>query len=82
MTQPRGEPISNADLHDYVDGRLEPVRSVSVALHLVESPSDAARVDAYRAQSDGLHALFDPVLDEPVPARLRDVIAQARNAVS
>ena len=41
-------------------------------------PDDAARVASWRAMSDALHAKYDSVADEPVPARLRLAHQQQR----
>ena len=60
-------PITEADLHAYVDGRLPLARRAEVEAYLGARPEEAARLQAYAAQNDGLHALFDAVLDEPVP---------------
>lgn len=70
------KPVTDADLHAYVDGRLDPERLVEVEAYLSEHPSEAARVQAYRDQVRGMHALFDPVLQEPVP----DVLYAPRGA--
>jgi len=63
-------PITEADLHAYVDGALPEARHSEVELYLDRHPDEASRVGAYRAQNDALRALYDPVLDEPVPQRL------------
>jgi anti-sigma factor RsiW len=65
--------LSEDDLHAYVDDRLDAERRRAVEAELVQSPEDAARATAYREQSAALHALYDPVLGEPVPDRLRNV---------
>lgn len=64
-------PISDADLHAFVDGELSEARHGEIAAWLAEHPEDALRVSAYRDQKAGLHRLFDPLLDEPIPDRLR-----------
>jgi anti-sigma factor RsiW len=66
-------PISNADLHAYVDGELPQSRHAEIDAWLAEHPEDVARVEAYRAQKQGLRQLFDPVLDEPLPDALREL---------
>ena len=66
------------DLHAYVDDRLDPERRRAVEAELAQSPEDAARAAAYREQTAALHALYDPVLGEPVPERLRNVRASGR----
>lgn len=63
--------ITEADLHAYVDGALPEARRAEVETYLAARPQEAGRVQAYRRQNEELHRLFDPVLDEPVPERLR-----------
>jgi anti-sigma factor RsiW len=70
--------LSEDDLHAYVDDRLDPERRRAVEAELAQSPEDAARAAAYREQTAALHALYDPVLGEPVPERLRNVRASGR----
>jgi anti-sigma factor RsiW len=65
--------LSEDDLHAYVDDRLDAERRRAVEAELAQSPEDAARAAAYREQGAALHALYDPVLGEPVPERLRNV---------
>jgi len=65
-----GSPITEADLHAYVDRQLTPVRHAEVERYLTERPDEAERVQAWQQQNLGLHALFDPVLGEALPLRL------------
>ncbi|MFZ5465837.1 MAG: anti-sigma factor family protein [Pseudomonadota bacterium] len=67
MTDPH---LTEADLQAYVDEQLPPGRRAEVEAWLAARPREAARVQAYRQQNEALRALFDPVLDEPVPAHL------------
>ncbi len=69
MTEP-SNPVTEAELHAYADGVLDRARRREVAAYLAAHPEEAARVEAYRGQNAALRALFDPVLDEPVPAAL------------
>jgi len=62
--------INENDLQRFVDGQLDPARAAEVEEHLVSDRDSADRVAAYRQQNDALHALFDPVLEEPVPSGL------------
>ncbi|HKJ95184.1 MAG TPA: hypothetical protein VKA32_06115, partial [Gammaproteobacteria bacterium] len=64
-------------LHDYVDDELDPGTRLDVARHLAEAPSDRAAVEAYQTQGEALHLLYDEVLSEPVPDRLRAVLAHS-----
>jgi anti-sigma factor RsiW len=70
MTTPP-EPTRDEDLHAFVDGQLDQTRADAVADYLAGHPEAAARVADYRAQKAALKALFDPVLAEPLPGRLR-----------
>lgn len=63
-------PITDADLHAWVDGQLDPERASAVEAHLATHPEAAARTRAWRDQKRALHDMFDPVQQEPVPARL------------
>ena len=67
---PPTPPVTEADLHAFVDGHLPAERQAEIAAFLAARPDDAQRVEAYRAQKRELHALFDPVLDEQPPQRL------------
>jgi anti-sigma factor RsiW len=62
--------VREDELHAYVDGQLERQQVPQVLARLELDPEAAAAVRAYRAQSALLHAAFDPVLSELVPARL------------
>lgn len=63
-------PITEGDLHAWVDGHLAAERAREVEAYLAARPDEALRVDAWRSQKEGLLALFDPVVSEPVPPRL------------
>jgi anti-sigma factor RsiW len=57
-------------LHGLADGRLDGDRRQEAEAALAERPELARQVEAWRSQNALLHREFDPVLDEPVPARL------------
>lgn len=63
-------PITQADLQAYTDGQLSPQRQQEVEEYLQQNPQAAARVEDYRRINDSIHACFDPVLAEPLPAQL------------
>lgn len=69
---------SEQDLHDYVDGRLDGERRAAIADYLARHPQEAARIETYRAQMAGLHALYDDALGEPIPAAPRSSSRPAR----
>jgi anti-sigma factor RsiW len=71
-------PVTEADLLAYVDGTSPEVRRAEVEAWLAARPDEAERIAAYRSQNEELRALFNPVLDEPVPGRLRHVMRPSR----
>jgi len=62
--------VGDEDLHAWLDGELDLDEAAGTERRLSARPDEAARAMAYRAQVTGLHALYDPVLDEPIPERL------------
>lgn len=64
-------PVTEAELQAYVDRQLTPERQREIEAYLLRRPEEAQRVEIYRAQKRELQALFNPVLDEPLPKRLR-----------
>ncbi len=71
-------PITDADLQAYADGRLGEPRRAAVEAWIAAHPEEAERVADYRRLGDALRAAYDTVLDEPVPARLRQVLHPRR----
>jgi anti-sigma factor RsiW len=74
----RSPRIGDADLHAFVDGELDEARHAEIEAWLAAHPEDAARIEAWRRQVAGLHALFDPVADERPPERLHPSAVLAR----
>jgi len=69
---------SDGELHAYADGRVDPDRKAAIELWLAEHPDEAERIEAYRRFGDELRALYDPVLEEPVPSHLMRSAGVAR----
>ncbi len=75
MKQPWSD-ISEEDLHAYLDGALDAARRFRVAAYLARFPQQAARLEAFRAQKEGMQALFDDVAHETPPKRLSRIMAK------
>ncbi|OBS07978.1 anti-sigma factor family protein [Acidihalobacter prosperus] len=60
-----------ARLQAFVDDRLAPAARAQVEARLAQEPAARARVEALRRQREALHAVYDGVLDEPIPPRLQ-----------
>src|SRR6476646_3279538 len=63
-------PVTEDELHAYVDNELPAERRGDVEAWLATHPDDAERVRSWRAMADALHARYDAVADEPIPKRL------------
>lgn len=61
--------ISEAELQAYVDGQLAPADTARVEAVIAGDPGLARQLDRERALRARLRGAFDPVLDEPMPAR-------------
>ena len=67
----RDSPVTEDELHAYIDGELSTDRKAAVAAWLAEHPEQAALVAAWRAQAESIRAHFGTAVDEPVPQRLK-----------
>lgn len=63
-------PVTEDELHAYVDGELPVERRGDVEAWLAAHPDDAERVQSWRTMADELHARYGAVVNEPVPQRL------------
>lgn len=66
----RDSPVTEDELHAYVDGELPADRREAVASWLAEHPEEAALVAAWRAQAEAIRARYGAIAEEPVPQRL------------
>ncbi|MBB4291494.1 anti-sigma factor RsiW [Rhizobium leguminosarum] len=64
------KPITEEDLHAFVDGALDEGRRQEVETYLATNREAMARVSAYRNHSVALRSALDPIADEPIPVRL------------
>lgn len=63
-------PITEDDLHAYVDQALSTTRRDEVAGYLEQHPDEAKRIASYRRQRDELRSALAPISEEPVPPEL------------
>jgi anti-sigma factor RsiW len=66
----RDLPVTEDELHAYVDGELAPDRKGAVETWLATHADDMARVTAWRSLADAIRTRYGTVATEPVPARL------------
>ena len=67
----RDAPVTDEELHAFIDGELPADRQEAVAAWLAAHSDDAAQVGAWRAQADAIRARYGAVASEPVPERLK-----------
>src|SRR5207245_11553885 len=63
-------PVTEDELHAYVDNELPAERRGDVEAWLAAHPDEAERVRSWRSMAEMLHARYDAVANEPVPERL------------
>src|SRR5690242_10191596 len=63
-------PISEDDLHAYVDGVLEPDRRAVVERHIADNPQTAVRIAGWQQADEALRQAVGWKADEPVPTEL------------
>jgi len=64
-------PVTEDELHAYVDNELPAERRGDVEAWLVTHPDCAERVRAWREMAEMLHARYDRIADEAVPERFQ-----------
>ncbi|MBO1110399.1 anti-sigma factor family protein [Bordetella petrii] len=65
-----GAPVTEADLHAYVDRQLPDERAAEIAAFLQQHPEAREQVQAWREQNRMLREWLAPVANEPLPLRL------------
>lgn len=76
-------PVSEDELHAFIDDQLPADRREAVATWLAGHPDQAAMVASWRAQAEAIRARYGAVADEPVPERLTiEHVLRASGAVS
>jgi anti-sigma factor RsiW len=63
-------PITEDDLHAYVDRILEPERQAQVEAYLSDHPEVAKRIAVFTDQRELLRAALAPIAEEPLPTEL------------
>ena len=62
-------PVTEDELHAFVDGELPEDRRADVEAWLAAHPEDAARVAGWCAQGDAIRALYGGIAEQPAPQR-------------
>ncbi len=67
----RNSPVTEEELHAYVDGELPADRVEAVTAWLAANADQAALVGAWRSQADSIRARYAATAHEPLPERLK-----------
>lgn len=70
--------ITEADLQDYIEGRLDPSLRAKVENRLANDPRLAEEVARLRRQAVRLQEIGRTMLDEPIPKEMVDLIEKFR----
>jgi anti-sigma factor RsiW len=74
------DPISDAEIQDFIDDRLDRGARSSFVARLLECPEVGVEVEAMRRQQEALREIGQEILDEPVPPRLRIILQRGAPA--
>ncbi|HYH38614.1 MAG TPA: anti-sigma factor [Azospirillum sp.] len=81
MTTPEEEPVTEAELHAWLDGELPDDRRDAVHRYLDDHPEVARRFASYREQRTMTARAFEPLIDRPLPDRLKPPFSRRRRAL-
>ncbi|MGF1475319.1 MAG: anti-sigma factor family protein [Geminicoccaceae bacterium] len=70
------DPFTDEQIQAYIDNQLSERDRAAVAAYLLAHPNVARTVETLRRQSEALRGIGQEILDEPVPARLRNAVYQ------
>lgn len=76
------EPIQIEHIQAYVDGQLDAAQSAQVEAAIAADPALAALCDRERRLRTQLREAFDPILQEPLPARFEALLRGAPSTAS
>ena len=74
----RASKVSEADIHDYLDDRLDKDKRRIVAAALDADPGLMANFTGLKIQKNKLKSLHQKILLEPIPKRLLNVVYKGR----
>jgi anti-sigma factor RsiW len=72
--------LGDAEMHAYLDGELSAEDRAAFEAWLAENPEARARLDAYDSDRTRLGATLAPILQEPLPAAIKALLADGGEA--
>lgn len=74
--------LTDEDLNAFVDGELDETRNVAVASAIAASPELSERVERLILDKDMIARIYGPLIEQPVPDRLRQLVTGHRSPAS
>ncbi|MGQ9369225.1 anti-sigma factor family protein [Azospirillum sp. ST 5-10] len=74
--------MSRQHLDDYVAGKLDAASVELVEAYLADNPEVATKIRQDQAVRERLRKMFAPVLAEPIPERLLEILRSVRVRIS
>jgi anti-sigma factor RsiW len=71
-------PISDEQLHAYIDGELEPGEARRIEAIIAQSPELALQVEQFRADKELIHRIYAPLLEQPLPTAVIEALERPR----
>ncbi|HUK60890.1 MAG TPA: hypothetical protein VLV50_16800 [Stellaceae bacterium] len=68
------QPLDDDDINAYLYDRLDAEQAFAIAAHLTWHPREAARVASYRAGTEALRMVLNPVMQQPAPEPMRALL--------
>ncbi|WP_448190919.1 anti-sigma factor family protein [Azospirillum sp. sgz301742] len=74
--------ITRQQLDDYLGGKLDAASSGRVEAYLADNPDVAMQIQQDCRVQERLREMFAPVLADPIPERLLEILASVRSRAS
>ena len=74
--------LSDERIQDFIDGRLSAREATTVAALLAANPELRRKVAKLLALNEMIRGLGAHILEEPIPARLREAVMSCRSSVA
>ncbi|HTJ63805.1 MAG TPA: zf-HC2 domain-containing protein [Alphaproteobacteria bacterium] len=71
-------PVSDEQLHAYIDGELDPAEARRVEAIIAASPELTLQVEQFRADKALIHRIYAPLIEQPLPTALFETLERPR----
>lgn len=71
-------PVSDEQLHAYIDGELDPAEARRIEAIIAASPELTLQVEQFRADKALIHRTYAPLIEQPLPAAMFEALERPR----